>query len=669
MKSLNIYDLTPNLQDVEITYGTKDLFIEAKHQVNCAVLPLEAKEVIKHINGQNSIKDLVDAYYQSCGQVSIKTVLNYLEELNDKKLLDQNYPELSAKKSNPIKEVDSFLKYSLLSVSLLRKFTLEKKLPGAILLSLSALIFSFAGIAIYQFLNLKLEEYLKFQNYHHSLILFFGITSFLMVAKGLLNSLMVLIETKYMFALALKLYPYGVSLQSNDEIISGSTSKKHKLLFLLTSPFCYLFASGVCSLLPLPQNIQHDILITAIILTYIDLNPYRKSDAIKVFNYFFKPDLLGNIFSLHKEHGFKSFGKNNLNLKDEARIVSYSFFALAWAVSFMLFSFDLILTNINSLTYQFQFGDTEQILNASIIVTMLLGLSFYLGKDLIHTITKNILSPLTPQIRKVRNKAEHIDYDKKVLASEFKKNILISHLDESKITELLSIGKVYSYEAGFSLYEDGDYIDSIYYVIEGSLEVSKENQFGMEEKISSLYPGDIIGIEQILEAKSAQNKVSAHSKVILLKFHLEDIQHLLNKEDKKLLKKISLCSYAAKIPLFQNIPTEKIAKMIFASEVVNFPEGYNLVEQGEKDKSFFIIISGQVEIIKDEKSLKTLQSGDFFGELALITNSPRSASVKTLKETQLLIICSKEFWKLMHENLELALAIEDVGQKRIREAA
>ncbi len=96
-----------------------------------------------------------------------------------------------------------------------------------------------------------------------------------------------------------------------------------------------------------------------------------------------------------------------------------------------------------------------------------------------------------------------------------------------------------------------------------------------------------------------------------------------------------------KIPLFSSLDPHELRALIEGVVVRDFDEGDTILKQGEKGLSLFVIVRGQVEVMLEgppQKEIATLGEGAFFGELALLTDFPRSATVIAQVDTQCLEI-------------------------------
>ena len=102
----------------------------------------------------------------------------------------------------------------------------------------------------------------------------------------------------------------------------------------------------------------------------------------------------------------------------------------------------------------------------------------------------------------------------------------------------------------------------------------------------------------------------------------------------------------------------------------NYKDGDIIFEENSIGKEMYIILTGNAKVIKKkdgaETTLATLEEGDFFGEMSLFDNSPRSATVKALGDVKLLEINQKNFLKKISRDPSLAFRMLEKMSQRIR---
>ena len=103
------------------------------------------------------------------------------------------------------------------------------------------------------------------------------------------------------------------------------------------------------------------------------------------------------------------------------------------------------------------------------------------------------------------------------------------------------------------------------------------------------------------------------------------------------------------------------------------PAGHRICQEGDPGDAFYLILSGRVQVSKflelgTQHLLREMTAGQFFGELALVEDAPRVASVDALEETTLLVITKQDFGELLADNPEMALTIMRSVAARLRDS-
>ncbi len=123
-----------------------------------------------------------------------------------------------------------------------------------------------------------------------------------------------------------------------------------------------------------------------------------------------------------------------------------------------------------------------------------------------------------------------------------------------------------------------------------------------------------------------------------------------------------------KIPLFANIESAKLKLMCFASERITFKEGQSLCEQGDIGDSAYIIIEGTADVIViRDTPLVVAQVGknDIIGEIAILVDIPRTATVTATSELTALKITKDLFFQMVTDFPEMGVEIMRVLAHRL----
>lgn len=125
-----------------------------------------------------------------------------------------------------------------------------------------------------------------------------------------------------------------------------------------------------------------------------------------------------------------------------------------------------------------------------------------------------------------------------------------------------------------------------------------------------------------------------------------------------------------KIPLFSDLPAEAFIALFEQCPLRRAEPGNVLIEQGSQGDSFFVICSGSAKVFREDegkrRELATLEEGAFFGEMALLSDAPRSASVEAAAEdTQLLEISAAVLTDLSRKHPTIAAALKKFCRQRL----
>jgi CRP-like cAMP-binding protein len=124
----------------------------------------------------------------------------------------------------------------------------------------------------------------------------------------------------------------------------------------------------------------------------------------------------------------------------------------------------------------------------------------------------------------------------------------------------------------------------------------------------------------------------------------------------------------AGIALFESLEPKTRAAIAPWFELQDVSPGVNLTGEGASGYSFFVLRDGAATVRIDGDQVRTLGAGDFFGELALLGDGRRTATVTTTSPAQVLVLFGTEFRRLQQEHAELAAEIE-TNLREIAQAA
>lgn len=126
-------------------------------------------------------------------------------------------------------------------------------------------------------------------------------------------------------------------------------------------------------------------------------------------------------------------------------------------------------------------------------------------------------------------------------------------------------------------------------------------------------------------------------------------------------------------PLFRTLNNRQLERLARRFVERKYEAGDTIVTQGKGGEGFFIITSGKCDVIRERPDgskaiVNKLEEADFFGELALLDDGPRTASVVATEPTECLVLTRWDFFGALKEDADTAIAILQEVAKRFRVA-
>ncbi|MGH8737549.1 MAG: cyclic nucleotide-binding domain-containing protein, partial [Burkholderiales bacterium] len=125
------------------------------------------------------------------------------------------------------------------------------------------------------------------------------------------------------------------------------------------------------------------------------------------------------------------------------------------------------------------------------------------------------------------------------------------------------------------------------------------------------------------------------------------------------------------VPLFSSVPDEQLRTLATVVTRKSVARSATVMVAGDLTDSLYIILAGRLKVMMSDADgkeviLSILGPGEFFGEMGLIDDSPRSASVVAIEPCELLSIAKRDFGKCLADNFEMAMAVMRGLVRRLR---
>jgi CRP-like cAMP-binding protein len=121
----------------------------------------------------------------------------------------------------------------------------------------------------------------------------------------------------------------------------------------------------------------------------------------------------------------------------------------------------------------------------------------------------------------------------------------------------------------------------------------------------------------------------------------------------------------ARVPLFAGLSKSELGQVASIADEIDLPADKLLIREGERGREFFVLLEGEAEVARKGRKLAIRRSGDFFGEIALVSSLPRTATVKTREPSRALVIRDVEFRALLRRTPAIAVKVLQAVADRI----
>jgi len=113
----------------------------------------------------------------------------------------------------------------------------------------------------------------------------------------------------------------------------------------------------------------------------------------------------------------------------------------------------------------------------------------------------------------------------------------------------------------------------------------------------------------------------------------------------------------ANVPLFAHCSKRDIAKIASLADEIDLARGKTIIREGERGREFFVILEGEVDVRRGTRLLGTRGPGAFVGEIALLADVPRTATVMVTKPTRALVLTRQSFGTLLDKSREIRASV------------
>lgn len=234
-------------------------------------------------------------------------------------------------------------------------------------------------------------------------------------------------------------------------------------------------------------------------------------------------------------------------------------------------------------------------------------------------------------------------------------NFLFSHLDDDQSSQVLgALHEKPIPTKGIKVIQQGDVGDYFYVVEKGSFDiyVNKSGKLeagpdGIGNNVGTVGPGGSFGeLALMYNAPRAATVVSTESSTL---WALDRITFRRILMDSAFQRRRMYEGFLEEVPLLSSLTAYERSKIADALETKKYPPGTTIIQEGDVGESFFLLEAGEAQVFKRgvDSPVNQYTKGDYFGELALLNDAPRAASVISKTEVKVATLGKNGFQRLL----------------------
>jgi CRP-like cAMP-binding protein/Zn-dependent protease len=223
-----------------------------------------------------------------------------------------------------------------------------------------------------------------------------------------------------------------------------------------------------------------------------------------------------------------------------------------------------------------------------------------------------------------------------------------------------------TFRAGEVVFRQGEEGDRFYVIERGVAEVWIGDE---HEARRHLTRGDYFGELALLGRVSRSATIRAGTPLVVLSVGRGDFDRLVARHlagQPRVAERIQTCERLRRFPLLAELSSRELDALASKLRYEQFAAGEAVVAEGDPGDAFFLVDSGQAEIVAGGRRVQTIGSGSYFGEIALLLHVPRQATVRALTPLAVYALDRTDFEALIVTTLhKVASVLEDVGRERL----
>lgn len=262
------------------------------------------------------------------------------------------------------------------------------------------------------------------------------------------------------------------------------------------------------------------------------------------------------------------------------------------------------------------------------------------AESMAPTTDKNYVKVIIPKTQEQRKRIQ----------VSISNNFLFKNLDEEQYTDVVNAMSEKRAVNGDIVIKQGGVGDFFYVVETGTLDIYISKNGNPPIKVGDYGPGASFGELALMYNAPRAATITATSDCILWALDRITFRKILMENTSRKRKMYEI--FLEEVPLLQSLEPYERHKIADALESVTYNDGEIVIKQGDVGENFYLIESGEAAVLQEDdegivREISTLHKGEYFGELALLTDKPRAATIKAKGKIKCATLGKKAFTRLL----------------------
>lgn len=669
----NLENFCPKLRPGRVIPQGSRIIFETDNPYNQIILPMALADLVLLCSGKFSVREIVEKIYKKQGAVPFRSILMAIHVLHQGGFFE-NGEELTL--SSDLRSwMEPRRSRWNLSWRFGQRIVADEKSPTTYYLAtLSILIGSILGFQLFPSNPLLMSEtWGAALNKWEVVWKLFVASSALMTLKYCIRGWQTILLTGKAYNVALRLSPWGIHLHVGNEANDLFENRLYTVMFYVSQilvPWACLY---MASFFTTSAELE-PLIVMAMAITFWEMNPFVNSDGMRLIQAL----LLPNDRDVASWHFESNQLIDSISPEQRQRDQDFGRLCAIWGAIWLLMSFALlheaaitfgptVLQNISQFSM-------NSIIPALGLIAWLAGL-YQVVQALVETVAASLIRPHWRRVRhhlKQLQARTHDEWPTTEVVAKIEDLPLFSHFHEQYLVKVIEKSQLLKFDAGSVILREGDPARDLFVLLEGELEVIRMGRNNESEWITELGPVSVFGEAALVDDQPRTAQAVSKTAVIALRVPVQvlretalESQAIRHLEDFR--NAILVNQFFASSQVFRSLSPSSIAFLSSRGTLEYYDKNQLVFLQGDMGDSLYLILRGTVAVTVHQTTLKHLSQGNFFGEISLIANVARTATITTVEPSVLFKISADAFWEVLVRHLDLGVFLETVSENRLRE--